>query len=348
MQEYSITTVLTVLFVMTFCSCVHQSSSNLPVPDAGMNVTIIRYDEEFAGLNNAYLLEDIHKLRQRHTQFTDLFFREVVRLDTASQTFEEDVRDIIQDKGYQELFEQVQERFASFDEIHNDINQTIENYLQLFPNHSGHIPKVYTFISGFLYQCFVFNDKGGEGLGLGLDLFLGPDYDYRSINPRDPSFSAYLTRTYNPDYISKKIAEVLVEDKLLPPAKSDFLSIMLWEGKKIYIMDQILNFKADTILLQFTKDQLKWCKDNEAEMWDFFFRRDLFYETDFSRFSKLVAPSPNSPGMPSEAPGQTGSYMGWRIVSEYMRRHPNSSIQELIEISDAQDLLTLSKYKPAE
>ena len=51
--------------------------------------------------------------------------------------------------------------------------------------------------------------------------------------------------------------------------------------------------------------------------------------------------------MPSEAPGRTANFVGWRIVREYMQRHPQASMEDLLAVEDAQELLDRSRYKPA-
>jgi len=60
----------------------------------------------------------------------------------------------------------------------------------------------------------------------------------------------------------------------------------------------------------------------------------------------LVDHSPNSPGMPSDAPGRTANWTGWQIVKAYMKRNPKITLSQLIEETDAQQILTKAKYKP--
>lgn len=257
----------------------------------------------------------------------------------------EAVLELRRDSSFGVLYEDVRADFKDVTSLQKEFGLAFSNYVEMLSGSSA-APTVYTFISGFQYQCFVFEHENEEALGLGLDLFLGSSFPYGKIDPGNPAFSAYLTRSFNKDHMVKKAIEVLIEDKMNPPSRSDFLSLIIWGGKKLYALDQILDFKADTVIFEYTPQQLEWCRNNETQMWNFFFEKDLFYETDVRSFNKLVAPSPYSPGMPREAPGATGNYIGYRIVQSFMERHPQTDLSTLLRWENAQEILDMSAFKP--
>ena len=314
--------------------------------DSTLRVPINRFDLQIMDIDANDINSGMQKLESTMPAFTDLYFSNI--LDQRSTPRETIIKDILSDTSYRKLHDVVQESFAAEDlgNLNSEITQGLKNYLHVFKMPESELPSVYTFISGFVYQSLVFQDGEKEGVALGLEMFLGNQFPYKETFLDNPMFSDYLTRTYNKDHLSKRIIEVLVEDKMPPPAKGDFLSLMIWGGKKLYIMDQILDFKSDTIVTEYTQQQMAWCKQNEAEIWGYFFDKDLFYKTDMRSFSKLIGPAPTSPGMPPESPGGTGNYMGWRVVSAYMIRYPETSIKDLLNLRDAQKLLDDSKYKP--
>ena len=63
-------------------------------------------------------------------------------------------------------------------------------------------------------------------------------------------------------------------------------------------------------------------------------------------YNKYINTSPNSPGMPDQAPGRTANYIGLQIVKAYMKRFPETTIPELLAIQDVQKIMDLSRYKP--
>ena len=64
------------------------------------------------------------------------------------------------------------------------------------------------------------------------------------------------------------------------------------------------------------------------------------------KIQKYIGPSPGSPGMPAEAPGNTASWLGWQIVKSYMKAHPQTTLPQLLEMKDAQAILDQSGYRP--
>jgi len=98
--------------------------------------------------------------------------------------------------------------------------------------------------------------------------------------------------------------------------------------------------------LEYTADQTEWVKSNELEMWAFFFDQELFYESNTMKINKYIQPSPTSPGMPEIAPGRTANYVGWQIVNAYMKRNSDTTLEELIQLRDSQEIMDKSRYKP--
>lgn len=340
--------VLIALLFSGFLSCNEGSISRESIKplNPSLQVELIRYEQLLQALPENNLVQAFHKeIVPQFPAFSKLYTQSIIEAaDSAS--LHRELMLVRADSSYLQLIEEVENRLGDLSEVKRQLSQLLENYLHMMELPPAALPRAYTFISGFAYQAFLFDDAGKNGIGIGLDMFLGDDFPYQQIHPADPLFSQYLVRTYTKEHIVRKVAEVLAEDMMIPPAKSDFLHLMIWGGKKLYLVDQLLDFVPDTIITEYSEEQLNWCRNNEAEMWQFFFEEDLFYTTDLRKFSKLVGPAPTSPGMPKESPGRTGNYMGWQIVRSFMNRFPETSVRQLIAMDDAQKLLDLSRYKP--
>lgn len=310
-----------------------------------VSTELVRYDRIIENLDTADILSDYANKTKEIQSFRSLHDRQLLGL-TSEEALIKELKTFQADTSYQNLYKEVQVILKDLSDEKQAIDQTLENYLSLTDKSNEDLPSIYGFISGFTYQAFLFDDGQRDGIGLGLEMYLGEEFPYEKAFASDPRFSSYLTRTYNKEHLPRKIAEVLAEDMLGPPEDSDFLSLMIWGGKKLHLIDQMISFAPDSIVTEYTQDQLNWCRSNEAEMWSFFFEHDLFYETDIRKFNKLISPAPTSPGMPPESPGQTANYMGWQIIKAYLQRNPDVSIREMILMRDAQKILDLSKYKP--
>jgi len=333
------------ILLLTSCDSASDRTEVLAPLAPSTEADIVRFDRAVKEIPAGHLLQSMDSLSLLYPGFSAIWINQL--LDARSpELLLEELKIVHEDSSFIKLYDEVQSTLGDLPIVSKQISQALENYQTLLSLPQKALPSIYTFISGFTYQAFLFDDQNKNGIGIGLDMYLGADFPYQKIHPTNASFSNYLVRTYNKDHIVRKVVEVLIEDILLTPEKEDFLNFMIWGGKKLYLMDQILDFVPDTIVTEYTQAQLDWCHDNEADIWNFFFEKDLFYETDIRKFNKLIAPAPTSPGMPAEAPGQTANFMGWQIIKAYMSRYPSTDIRDLILMNDAQQLLDLSKYKP--
>ncbi len=201
-------------------------------------------------------------------------------------------------------------------------------------------PKVITYVSELSLGNLTYGD---ELLGIGLDFYLGAGY--RGYNFE--LFPSYVQRTMTPAHIAPRAIEAWINDRL-PKLAGDqrMLDRMIANGKILYVKRHLLPHVADTAVLSFSPQQLTWLAENEAQMWTHYLDEKLLYETSGRRIDKHVGVSPNVPGMPPEAPGGGANWMGMRIIEAYMERKPETTLDQLLDLPDAQALLTISKYRP--
>lgn len=317
------------------------SSDEVDVPDVSEidgRFEIHRIEQEIMRADTNNLEETFMK----YPSFMEIYLNSIMGFQ-QNQT--ENMKGFISDENINLLFQATQIQYGNFDDLSSDFEKAFQFYKYYFPERS--IPDIYTFISEYGIQRFIFSDEDGkDALAIGLDLFLGIDYPYAKFIPNNPAFSNYLIRRFNKDHLVKRSMGALVEDILGENPGYTLLEKMIHNGKKLYILDQLLPHTPDTIIMEYTADQLEWVEDNQVEMWAYLLKEDLFFESDINKINKLVNPSPNSPGMPDEAPGRTANYLGWKIVEAYMARKQNYFIQDLILEQDANKILNISKFKP--
>ena len=334
--------------IVYFSSC-DNNEYNQDVPDvSGVDIgdfTLKRFDKHVSDLDVNNLKASYLKLLNQSPQMTDLYFKRLLSFPFENQdSFYHYISGFLQADEIKVIQDEIDKAYPNLDKAESDLRKASLFYKYYFP--SVKVPNFYTFLSEFGYQTIIFTDGDRDGIGIGLDMFLGDGFDYKSVDPTNPAFSAYLTRSYNEDHIAKKAFEMLVVDILGEPNGKRLIDQAIYNGKKLYILDQILPFASDTILLEFSQKQMDWVKGNEKEIWSYFLEHNLLYETNHLKINKYVNPSPHSPGMPLDAPGKTGNYLGWQIVKSYMARNKDMSLEMLIQEKDSQKILQMSKYKP--
>lgn len=345
MRKHSIvTTLLLIGIILTGCF-----SDSEVVPDVShieLDNKLVRFDQLLSSLDTNNLEVESEMLEGKVPEFYRIFFKNVLPFQTETKEgFIKNLRGYLADDRIVKMQNLTAQTFSNFEsESMPSIEQSMKLMKHYFPDFIA--PNLYTFTSEYTYQQFIFQDSDRDGLGIGLDMFLGSDYSYKDIDPNNPGFSTYLTRSFDKAHMTKKVMEILVDDQVGRPPGSRLLDQMLNHGKKMYILDKVMPEAHDSILLEYTTSQTKWVQENELQMWAFFFDQNMFYESNSMKINKYINPSPSSPGMPDAAPGRTANYLGWQIVKAYMKRFPKTTIQELIAENDTQKIMDKSRYKP--
>ncbi len=330
--------------IIFFYSC---KESNAPdVSDIQADFELIRTEKV---LTDIQTLEDFNKAIATHPAFYDLYFKNIIHINPGNDKdslFAEFIN-FKQDSTVIAVNEFIEKEFSDFKSVQSDLKSFFK-YLQYYFPDQFQVPNVYTINSDFGYQTFIFEDENKrDAIGIGLDMFLNPALPYKMMFPDNTNFSDYLTRSWNKQFVAKKVADLYINEITGESPGHRLLDYMIHHGKNLYITSLLLPFKNDSIIHEYTSEQMKWCYENELQMWSFFLDGKLFYESNFKKIGKYVFPSPKSPDMPDAAPGRTANFIGYQIVKAYMKRYPDTTIEELINFTDSQAFLEKSKYKPA-
>jgi len=187
-------------------------------------------------------------------------------------------------------------------------------------------------------------------LCIGLDWFLGDRFPfYRSVGV--PSYmDAHQRKSYLPvsvfGTIYKSIHPFDTEDKTL-------LDLMIQRGKEQYFLHKILPGTPDSVLFGFTQLQVNWCTSSEALIYNFFIHQGLLYSKDPHSVQPYVNDGPFALGLEpvtdlvKTSPGNVGAWLGYKIVCNYMARHPETTLAQLTEMqTDPATFLDQAKYRP--
>lgn len=340
--------VLSLLIICAYC-CSCQQDNEIQAPDVtniNVEVKLRRFEQDFFALDTNNLEEAIMALENKYPALAPVYFGPV--LGANNPEVEKSIGKVNYIRGFL-TFPAIRTLFDTCTQVYNDFSifetsfeQSFKYLKYYFPKEK--VPDLTTIISEYSVGAFIY---GNQSLAISLDLYLGSDYPYKSFSPTNPNFSAYLTRTFNKDHIVPKTMSVWVDDKLGSAARGGtMLDQMIHNGKKLYILDQLMPHLPDTAVMEFSAKQLNWLKNNERDIWAFFLSENLIYSTDAQKIRKYLNPSPNSPGMPDEAPGRSANWMGYKIVQAFMQKYPETTLTDLIDFEDPQKLMTLSKYKP--
>jgi len=328
---------MTILF---FSQCDFSGGKNIPdVSNIKVKVQIRRFEQDLFALDTANLQMGADKLALQYPTMMPLFTNNLIHDQTnPAETPIQALSGFLKAPQIRALNDSVQKAYPDLRWLEKDLNRLFQFYKYYFP--AKPTPEVVTFISEYATDAFTASDSL---CGIGLDLFLGENYS--GYNPE--VFPAFIRRQFKPNYICVRLAKALAQN-LMPPPPSErrLLDLMLYHGKLLYLTDCLLPETPDSMKMGYTQLQMEGCYANEKEVWARMLDQNLLYSADYTKIRKLVEPSPNAPAVFQEAPGEIGNWVGWQIIKSYMKRNPNTTIDELLNFKDAQKFLELAKYKP--
>ncbi|RYE14983.1 MAG: gliding motility lipoprotein GldB, partial [Sphingobacteriales bacterium] len=205
------------------------------------------------------------------------------------------------------------------------------------------LPKIYAYFSGFQAQTSI-----GDGyFAIGLDMFLGANSKFYPALVQ--TFPHYVSRRFTPDNIVPRVIEGMAREDMFPEDEKDktLLAKMVYNGKIMYFMDKVLPDVPDSVKVGYTTEQMKWCNDYKADIWGYFLEENLLYNADYLQIQKYLSEAPFTPGLgeKNESAPKLAVWTGWQIVRQYMDKHPEVTLPQLMADRDAQKILNESKYR---
>ena len=232
----------------------------------------------------------------------------------------------------------VQREFPDLLDIESEITNLFEKIKFQFPQIN--LSRVIFLTNNVDYQLkTVFADSI---LLISLDTFLGAN------NILYEGIPSYIKKELDRKYITSQIVDKFIAYSFPPPNDRTFLAKILYEGKKMYLKDVFLPHLKDNIKIGYTEDEIKWAKNNERFIWQYFVEKQILFKTDSDLMERFIEPAPFSKfylEIDNESPGKIGVWLGWQIVKSYCGQNPDLTLIELLNLS-SKELFNSSKYKP--
>lgn len=329
---------LAVILSLSSCTCkkakVIPDVSKIQIED----IKIKRYDRALFGLDTNNLGAGFKQINAEYPKFSNFFFNYVLRFpvfknDTVKQQME--FHGFLSDRYVRKLYDTCQVVFPDLAPLEKDFTQAFKYYKYYLPQ--GKIPELYSYISGFQYGTPVLDNA----VGIGLDFFLGEDYPGYMAN--ENLHHEYIRHTLTPKRVVAATLYAFADDIVGSPQGNRLLDEMICAGKKLYLLDCMLPYEADSTKLGWRQVQVDYVNESEDGLYKLLVDEGLLFATDRRKYRKFVEIGPFSIDSPPDNPGNSGSWLGWQIVKQYMERSPNMSMEKMLAETDAQKFL--QKYK---
>lgn len=282
----------------------------------------------------------VPSLKEKYDGFLQLFSYVINTGDINESSFGDFLVRFCTDKQNNEVFAVTMDLYPSLEGIEDGLRDAFRHYKYYFPDKV--VPAVYSCITGFNNSIIT----GDSVLAISLDRYLGADCEYY------PRLEIYK-------YIAARMTrENIVPDCIYGWGASDWdfttidypsdnvLTEMIHYGKLKYFEKCMLPETNDELIFGFTPDQMKFCRNNENQMWQYLVEHDLLFSTDQFMIRKLTGEAPFTSYFTNESPGRAALWLGFRIVESYMMKNQQVKLEDLMTNSDVQLILEKAKYNP--
>jgi len=280
--------------------------------------------------------ESIPRLEQQYGELFDLYSILMFRMSPQNPKYPEELTKFLVDHHINLAYKRVMEVYPSLKDIETGLGRAFYNYQKEFPERV--IPSVFTLISGFGESIIVADTI----LAIALDNYLGTNEDmyFRLELPK------YRRQTMDRKYIVPNcMKEWLSTEFSYNDSIDNVLTNILYEGKVMYALQRMLPNTPDSLLFGYTPDQIRWCRNNTAQMWTFLVENKMLYSKDYLTINKLIGPAPFTSLFTRESPGRAVVWLGYRIIESYMKNN-KVSLEALLKDNDYQQILVRAKFRP--
>jgi gliding motility-associated lipoprotein GldB len=313
--------IIVFLILLTLTSC--SSNNNEVVDVSGIDVEFLvnRYEVDFYRANQGSL----PLLKNKYPYLFPISFSDSLAISKMSNKEELD------------LFNETQKLYSDISDLELQLTSLFKHIKYYNPKFKS--PNITTMISDIDYDSRVI--YADSLLLISLDVYLGKEHEFYSDYPK------YIKENNTKENIIVDIANSISENQILPITSRSFIGKMVYEGKKMYLLDLYLPTTSDKLKIGYLEQKLAWAFKNEEDIWKYFIERKLLFNTDTKLNKRFLDNAPFSKFYlenDNQSPGRIGVWLGWQIVRSYMQNN-DVSLQQLLKINEL-DLYKKSKYKP--
>lgn len=320
-----------IISLIVFSACLHDGQKD--DFSVSKEVKVMRYDRlqyESVALNSVLALQ---KMTTECPRATKLLIEDVLALGSVSEpNIYERLCEYYTDSVLLKIMEDAEVKFKDIRSIENSLSEGFEKLKKEIP--SLVIPRVYSQFSALNQSVVV----GDSLLAFSLDKYMGADYPLYKRYYYD-----YQCRTMTPEQIVPDCFTYYLYAQypfLWEEGRRTLFDLMIYRGKIAWITEFILKGDASgSKSLGYTKEEIRWCKKNEAMLWKLMTEQHLLESTDPMMIRAYTHPDPRMVVKGERIPSMIGVWLGMQLIDKYMNDHKEVTLKELLECTDFRELL---------
>lgn len=335
-MKIQIFTLISILFIITACK---RDTSDIDVSNIEVDIRIQRFENDLFSLDPAEVENNIPALENKYDKFFRIFNHRIINIGSSkNQEYADLLRLFLTDYINFKLYERTREVFPDLNELTAGLADCFRRYKYYF--HKKPVPEIITYISGF-NQSLVSDENL---LAIGLDKYLGTDEEfYKEVK----GIYSYQVSNMHKDKILSDCMRLWAATEFeFNDSVNNLISNMIYEGMIMYFVDVMLPYQPDTLKWGFSGPQMKFCRNNEKQMWTYIIENKLVFNSDKFRISQFIREGPFTKDFTRESPARAAVWLGYNIVNSYMNKHKKLTLRDLMYETDYQKILNESGYNP--
>lgn len=331
-------TIIVLILFSVFLSC-KRNPYRVNISSISVDIKIERLEKDLFSIDPSGIETSIPYLKEKYGEFLQLFSYVTHLGDMDDTLFAESLTQFCTDKLNYEVYQTVMERYPDIESIEEDLENAFRHYKYYFPGKK--VPALYTCITGFNNSLIVDDTI----IGISLDRYLGSDCEYY---PRLQIYNYIAARMNSWNIVPDCIygwSSSEWDYSSMGYAADNVMTRIIHEGKLKYFTKCMMPSVNDTVLFGFSTGQMKFCRNNEMQMWYYIMENDLLFSTDQFTIRKLTGEAPFTTYFTNESPGKAAVWIGFRIIESYMKRN-TVFLGEMMDNTDIQGILESAKYDP--
>lgn len=300
----------------------------------GKTISIKRFDKDIYDYLKQPEASKETILKEKYPVLLPAFGR--IAMDNSDQsTFFVSLREYFSHDALNKIYQDALTTFSDVSEYEQELSSANTLIAEYFSGKS--LPELAMHVSGFRENVIILNNL----ISISTDKYLGDGYqaysDFFQPFERQQMQSKYIVRDYVKAWLMSDIIKAESDSQSL-------LSSMIYEGKILYALSQLLPDRAANDIIGYTHQQLAWCVNNEKNAWQKLIKSNYLFSTDHMIITRLINDAPYTGLISQESPGRIGAWTGWQIINKYAQKK-KASLEEIIA-TDAQTILKEAKYNP--
>lgn len=314
------------------------------LPEVQLSLHFQRFERDLFKIRAVSDSNAVNRLRNEYGEFFEIWLTRLsgvlspVQQNAASPLVAANLSQYLEDPYILEVNRTCDSAFADLQEEEELLSDAFKRYKYLFP--AAAVPRLITYTSPFTSNVMAMDSL----LGAGLHFYLGENYKYY------PSLGLprYMIRRFDRAYLINDLVKGWLDSEFVNDSTElNCLSQMLYQGKLLYLTEILCPEIHDTILTGYSEAQLEWAGRNEYRIWTFLVENQLIYNSNPKEYIRFINDGNGTNGFSPEAPAKLGVFTGWQIIRSFMKNNSDITPKELMQLNNAQLVLSKSAYKPS-